>query len=44
MGLIDAGVVIGLLTSDLDPTAIVQGELSAPHLIDSEVTHAPYDG
>ena len=40
MGVINAGVVIGLLTSDLDPTAIAQSELSAPHLIDSEVTHA----
>lgn len=37
--MVDAGVVIGLLVSDLDPDLLGDDELSAPHLLDSEVTH-----
>jgi predicted nucleic acid-binding protein len=36
---IDAGVVVGLLVGDLEPAALGDEELVAPHLIDSEVTH-----
>lgn len=38
--MIDAGVVVELVASDLDPESIGGDELAAPHLIDSEVTHA----
>lgn len=40
MGVIDAGVVVGLLTNTIDGAVIDGVELSAPHLIDSEVVHA----
>ncbi|MFT4167002.1 MAG: type II toxin-antitoxin system VapC family toxin [Microlunatus sp.] len=40
MGVIDAGVVVGLLTNTVDAAVIDGVELSAPHLIDSEVIHA----
>ena len=40
MGVIDAGVVVGLLTNTVDVAVIDGVELSAPHLIDSEVIHA----
>lgn len=39
MRVIDAGVVVELLASDLDPNVLGEEELAAPHLIDSEVTH-----
>ena len=39
MGVIDAGVVVGLLTNAIDAAVIDGVELSAPHLIDSEVIH-----
>lgn len=39
MRVIDAGVVVGLLVGDLEPDALGDEELVAPHLIDSEVTH-----
>ena len=38
MTVIDAGAVVALLVGDVAP-ALVEGSLSAPHLIDSEVTH-----
>lgn len=40
MNVIDAGVVVELLAGDLDPDLLGEEELAAPHLIDSEVTHA----
>lgn len=39
MKVIDAGVVVGLLVGELQPEALGDDELAAPHLIDSEVTH-----
>lgn len=39
MRVVDAGVVIELLTSNLDPERLGDEELAAPHLLDSEVTH-----
>lgn len=39
MRIVDAGVVVELLAGDLDPDALGEEELAAPHLIDSEVTH-----
>lgn len=39
MRVVDAGVVVELLVSDLDPDQLGGEDLAAPHLIDSEVTH-----
>lgn len=39
MKVVDAGVVVELVAGDLDPDRLGDGELAAPHLIDSEVTH-----
>lgn len=39
MKVIDAGVVIELLVGGLDPELLGDQELTAPHLIDTEVTH-----
>lgn len=39
MRVVDAGVVIELLTGDLDPDRLGDEELAAPHLLDSEVIH-----
>lgn len=38
--MVDAGVVVELLAGGLDPDLLGDEELAAPHLIDSEVTHA----
>jgi predicted nucleic acid-binding protein len=38
--IVDAGIVVELLAGDLDPDRLGDEELAAPHLIDSEVTHA----
>lgn len=40
MRVVDAGVVVELVASDLDPHLLGDEELVAPHLIDSEVTNA----
>lgn len=40
MKVIDAGVVVELVAGGLDPERLGQEELSAPHLLDSEVTNA----
>lgn len=40
MRVVDAGVVVELLVGGLDPERLGQEEMAAPHLIDSEVTHA----
>lgn len=40
MNVVDAGVVVELLAGNLDPALLGQEPLAAPHLIDSEVTHA----
>ena len=40
MRVIDAGVVVELVARDLDAVALGDEELGAPHLIDTEVTHA----
>lgn len=40
MKVIDSGVVVELLASDLDPDLLGDEQLAAPHLLDSEVTHA----
>lgn len=40
MRVVDAGVVVELLAGGLDPDLLGEEELGAPHLIDSEVTHA----
>ncbi|MGL5817673.1 MAG: type II toxin-antitoxin system VapC family toxin [Phycicoccus sp.] len=40
MRVIDAGVVVELLTGGLDPTRLGDEELAVPHLLDSEVVHA----
>ena len=40
MKIVDAGVVVALVAADLDPARLGVEELSAPHLIDSEVTNA----
>lgn len=37
--MVDAGVVVELLVDDLDPDLLGDEELSAPHLLDSEVMH-----
>ncbi len=39
MRVVDAGVLVGVLVGDLEPEALGDEELVAPHLIDSEVTH-----
>lgn len=39
MRVVDAGVVVELLTGGLDPELLGDGALAAPHLIDSEVTN-----
>lgn len=39
MRVVDAGVLVGVLVGDLEPDALGDEELVAPHLIDSEVTH-----
>lgn len=39
MNVVDAGVVVALVASDLDPDRLGDEELIAPHLIDSEVTN-----
>jgi predicted nucleic acid-binding protein len=36
---VDAGVIVELVASDLDPDRLGDEELAAPHLIDSEVTN-----
>lgn len=40
MNVIDAGVVVELVAGGLDPERLGAEELGAPHLVDSEVTHA----
>ena len=40
MRIVDAGVVVGLLVGGIDHERLGDDELGAPHLIDSEVTHA----
>jgi len=37
---VDAGVIVELIASGLDPDRLGDEELVAPHLIDSEVTNA----
>ncbi|MFP5345567.1 MAG: type II toxin-antitoxin system VapC family toxin [Actinomycetes bacterium] len=39
MKVVDAGVVIELLVSGLDPARLGDDDLAAPHLLDTEVTH-----
>lgn len=39
MKIIDAGVVVELVSGDLEIDALGEEQLGAPHLIDSEVTH-----
>ena len=39
MKVVDAGVIVALVAADLDPRRLGVEELSAPHLIDSEVTN-----
>jgi predicted nucleic acid-binding protein len=36
---VDAGVIVELVASDLDPDRLGDEELAVPHLIDSEVTN-----
>jgi predicted nucleic acid-binding protein len=36
---VDAGVLVGVLAGDLQPSALGDEELAVPHLVDSEVTH-----
>lgn len=38
MRVVDAGVLVNVLVGDLEPGALGDEELVAPHLIDSEVT------
>lgn len=40
MRVVDAGVIVALLASDLDPDRLGEEELVVPHLLDSEVTNA----
>lgn len=40
MKVVDAGVVVELVTGNLDPTHLGTEELATPHLLDSEVTNA----
>ena len=39
MKVVDAGVIVELVTNDLDPDRLGDEELVVPHLIDSEVTN-----
>lgn len=39
MKVVDAGALVGVLVGDLEPEALGDEELAAPHLIDSEVMH-----
>lgn len=39
MKVIDAGVIVELLTGTMDPARLGDEDLAAPHLADSEVTH-----
>lgn len=39
MRVVDAGVIVELVASDLDPDRLGDEELAVPHLIDSEVTN-----
>lgn len=39
MRVVDAGVIVELLTNKTDPARLGDEELAAPHLIDSEVTN-----
>ncbi|MGL5808491.1 MAG: type II toxin-antitoxin system VapC family toxin [Nocardioides sp.] len=39
MRIVDAGVVVELLTGDLSPERLGDEELAVPHLLDSEVMH-----
>jgi predicted nucleic acid-binding protein len=36
---VDAGVIVEVVTNDLDPSRLGDEELAVPHLIDSEVTN-----
>lgn len=40
MKILDAGAVVELLIGAVDPLRLGDEELAAPHLLDSEVTHA----
>lgn len=40
MRVVDAGVIVALVVSDLDPTVLGDQELAVPHLLDSEVPNA----
>lgn len=39
MKVLDAGVIVELVTHDLDPDRLGREELAVPHLVDSEVTN-----
>lgn len=39
MKVVDAGVVVDVLTGIIDPVRLGQEQLAAPHLMDSEVMH-----
>lgn len=39
MRVVDAGVLVGVLVGDLEPEALGDEELVAPHRIDGEVAH-----
>lgn len=39
MKVVDAGVVVDLLTGIIDPARLGREQLAAPHLMDSEVMH-----
>lgn len=39
MRVVAAGVLVNVLVGDLEPEALGDEELVAPHLVDSEVTH-----
>ena len=40
MNVVDAGVVVALVAGGLDPDRLGAEDLAAPHLLDTEVTHA----
>lgn len=40
MKVVDAGVIVELVAGGLDPDRLGAEDLGAPHLLDSEVTHA----
>lgn len=40
MRVVDAGVVVAMMTRALPPSMLGDEELAAPHLLDSEVVHA----